>query len=138
MKPHLDVVAGLIKQGDKILISQRKENDTFGLLWEFPGGKIEEGESLEEALKREIKEELGVEIKSKKLIHTFEDETEKLKITVYLLEGEITKGKLQALECNNFAMVSLEKLKEFELAPVDKKILHFLQCNYKATPPEEN
>jgi 8-oxo-dGTP diphosphatase len=55
------VVAGVVTHGGKILIGQRKRNDWHGLKWEFPGGKIEPGEAPEQALARELREELGIE-----------------------------------------------------------------------------
>lgn len=60
-KNWIPVVAGLLKKGDKILVGQRPETHTLGGLWEFPGGKIEMGESPEIALARELSEELGIE-----------------------------------------------------------------------------
>ena len=59
-KHWIPVVAGLIKKGDLILIGQRPETHTLAGLWEFPGGKIEMGETPEEALARELREELGI------------------------------------------------------------------------------
>lgn len=59
----LEVVAGIIYKGDKFLIAQRNLKKSQGGLWEFPGGKIEQGESREDALKREIREEFNAEIK---------------------------------------------------------------------------
>lgn len=60
-KNWIPVVAGIIKKGNQILIGQRPETHTLGGLWEFPGGKIEMGESPEYALQRELREELGIE-----------------------------------------------------------------------------
>ena len=60
-KNWIPVVAGFIKKGDTILVGQRPTTHTLGGLWEFPGGKIEMGESPEEALARELREELGIE-----------------------------------------------------------------------------
>src|ERR671939_2187804 len=57
----VDVVAGLILKEELLLVCQRKENATFPLKWEFPGGKVERAETDEEALRRELKEELGIE-----------------------------------------------------------------------------
>jgi len=60
-KPLLKVVAALILRDSKILVCQRRRDDTHGLQWEFPGGKVEPGEILQEALARELREELGIE-----------------------------------------------------------------------------
>jgi 8-oxo-dGTP diphosphatase len=60
-KNWIPVVAGILKKDDKILVGQRPENHTLAGLWEFPGGKIELGETPEEALARELNEELGIE-----------------------------------------------------------------------------
>ncbi|HEY0702809.1 MAG TPA: NUDIX domain-containing protein [Candidatus Acidoferrales bacterium] len=57
----LTVVAAVIESNGKILACQRRRGDTFGLLWEFPGGKVKPGETLEQALRRELQEELGVD-----------------------------------------------------------------------------
>ena len=59
-KPIL-VVAGIIRRGDRILICQRRRSDAYGLQWEFPGGKVEDGEALPAALRRELEEELAIQ-----------------------------------------------------------------------------
>jgi 8-oxo-dGTP diphosphatase len=59
-KPIL-VTAGILKEGDRILICQRHRSDTYGLQWEFPGGKAQDGEDLKESLRRELREELAIE-----------------------------------------------------------------------------
>ena len=61
MPRHVIVVAGIIRRDGKFLIGQRKARDRHGLKWEFPGGKIEPGESPGDALRRELKEELGID-----------------------------------------------------------------------------
>ena len=128
MKPHLNVVAAVIvKEEDRIVICQRNEDDAFGLLWEFPGGTVEKGESSEEAIIREMREELGVEIGELFFLSTFEDETENLKITVSLFRAVIKEGVLQALDCKDFRIIKVEEAGGFDLAPVDKKIARFLE-----------
>jgi len=59
-EPLFTVVAAVIRRGERVLICQRRRDDTFGLKWEFPGGKVKAGESPEAALARELEEELGV------------------------------------------------------------------------------
>jgi mutator protein MutT len=130
MKPHLNVVASLIKKGEKVLICQRKEDDAFGLLWEFPGGRVESGESLQAALRREIKEELGVDIITEKHLASFKDQTQDLKITVHLFQCKIKEGILRAYDCNDFKFVDAKELEKYNLAPVDKKIATFLKQSH--------
>ncbi|MCM8823959.1 MAG: (deoxy)nucleoside triphosphate pyrophosphohydrolase, partial [Candidatus Omnitrophica bacterium] len=127
MKRHLKVVAALIKKQGKVLICQRKENDTLGNLWEFPRGKVEDNETLKEAIIREIKEELNIEIKVKKLVDKFIEETKNFKITVYLFESSIKRGEIKPLECKDFKMVSIDNLSNYQLAPVDEKIADYLK-----------
>ena len=109
------------------MIKRSAKEDHYGGKWVFPGGKVEKGESLEEALIRELREELGVEIKVNKLINTFYDENEKMQIKVYLFESKIVKGNPQPLECKEFKIVYIDELDNFDLAPVDKKIALFLK-----------
>jgi len=65
---NFEVVAGLISRGDRLLVCQRSQDGDFPLKWEFPGGKVENGESHEAALVRELREELGIEVQEVKEI----------------------------------------------------------------------
>lgn len=126
---RLEVVAALIRKKDKILLCQRKENDVFGLLWEFPGGKVEKNETLKDAIKREIKEELGLIIKANNLIDKFVDGEKNFKINVSLFDCKIVRGKPQAKECADFGFFSFSQIKRLNLAPVDRKIFNYLIKN---------
>ncbi|MCD6539684.1 MAG: (deoxy)nucleoside triphosphate pyrophosphohydrolase [Candidatus Omnitrophica bacterium] len=123
---RIRVVAGLIRKDKKILLCQRKEDDSFGLLWEFPGGKVEEKETDQQALKREIKEELGLDIEVGNLIDIFKDRTSSLEIEVYLYEVLNFKGRPQARECKEFKFLDLKEIPKSVLAPVDKRIFSYL------------
>jgi len=68
-KPHFEVVTGILVSGNRVLVTQRLKNAHMGGLWEFPGGKREAGESEHEALKRELREELGVEVEVGACLH---------------------------------------------------------------------
>ena len=126
-KVVFDVVGALIEENGKILVCQRMENDRFGSQWEFPGGKVEKGEVKEEALKRELKEELGVEIKVGYFINSFEDEIPVMKIHVYLYRCFIVNGSPRCIECQDIKWVGLDELKMLDLAPADKKIAAYLK-----------
>ena len=127
MKKKLDVVAALIGKEDKVLICQRHEHDKFGGLWEFPGGTVEDGEGKEEAIRREIEEELGVVIEIKRFVERFSDENEVLYIDVYLYECRIVSGELKPKDCQDFLFLTLKEACEKNLAPVDRKILAYLK-----------
>jgi len=126
---ELKVAAALIRKEKKFLICQRKEKDKFALLWEFPGGKCRKNESFKECIEREIKEELGIEIKVEKLLGIFKDEDKNLKICVHLFLSSIKKGTPVPCDCKDFSWITLKEAKRYELAPLDKKILLFLERN---------
>ncbi len=126
-KLTFDVAGALIRHKGKYLVCQRLENDQFGSMWEFPGGKVEEGENKQEALKREMQEELGIEVSVGKLVSTFEDEIPSMRITIYLYNSFILKGKIQCIECQDFKWLGLEEIGKLDLASADRKILDFLR-----------
>ena len=127
MKKELDVVAALIQKNDTILLCQRNKGDRYGLLWEFPGGCVEEGEEFTRAIEREIKEEIDLDIEAKELVKTFEDEDPALKIKVFLYECLIVGGEPKALDCKDLGFFSCEEIERLDLAPADKKIFTYLK-----------
>ncbi len=127
MKKELDVVAALIQKDDTILLCKRNENDKYGLLWEFPGGCVEENEEFKNAIEREIKEEIDLDIKAKELVKTFEDEDPNLKIKVFLYECTIISGEPKPLDCKDLGFFSFEEIEKLALAPADKKIFAYLK-----------
>ncbi len=131
MKKELEVVAALIKKGGKVLLCQRKSDDHYADFWEFPGGVVESGEAYEEAIKREIAEELGLRIKARKLIATFMDEDHTLKIKVYLYGCVRVGGTIVAKDCQAFGFFSFKEMVGLALAPVDIQIAGYLERNRK-------
>ena len=118
-------VAGIIKKGDKYLLGKRKPGGSIGGKWEFPGGKVENGESLENALIREFQEELGCDIKIKKFIVTenFTGSDHSFLLSAFYIEIDDTKIKyFEHDEFNWFTLVELKQLKS-ELADSDKLLL---------------
>lgn len=123
----IEVVASLMVRNKKILACQRKEDDVFGLMWEFPGGKVKDGETYEAALTREMEEELGVQVGVGRLVGVFLDRYKDNRIKVYLYETFIKEGNLEARECRDFSFFRLRDLQKLNLAPADKKIATFLE-----------
>ena len=118
-----DVVAGLIWENDKFLICQRPKHKARGLLWEFVGGKTEIGETKEEALIRECKEELDVTVKPldvfMEVIHEYPD----IKIKLTLFNAKIEKGEIKLLEHNDYKWIEVSQIENFDFCPADTEIL---------------
>lgn len=118
-----DVVAALIWNKDRFMICQRPANKARGLLWEFVGGKVEPGETKEQALIRECQEELAIILRVGSLftevIHTYPDITIKLS----LFNCTILEGEPKLLEHNDIRWITVKELSQFEFCPADKAIL---------------
>ena len=124
-KPVINVVAAVIKEGNEFFIAQRNREKDFGLKWEFPGGKVEPQETFEDALKREIKEELKVDIsiKSKIIEVPYRDERLNILLHYYLCEK---MGDIRLMEHEKGVWVSKPDLYRFKFAPGDHLILKYL------------
>jgi len=125
-KRIIDVCGALIERGGKLLVAQRKHADSFGGLWEFPGGKIEDGEQKEAAMRRELDEELGIDVEVGKLALVTEDEIPEMKIIFHLFECAIRRGEPRPIDCQDVKWVTLEELGGLKLAPIDIKIKDWL------------
>ena len=112
--PPIDVVAGVIRRDGLILISQRLADDTLGGYWEFPGGKVDPGEELKQALERELREELGVETaigaEIHRIVHAYPDRD----VRLYFFDAIITAGEPQKLEVADIRWVRADELMNFQ------------------------
>lgn len=116
----MDVVCGFIEKNNKVLLARRPLHKNSGGLWEFPGGKVQEGESLEEALARELREELCIETCNFSRIGSVsEPETP---ITLHALRCDFT-GSLRPQEHMALTWVSLSFLEAYKLCPSDVKLI---------------
>ncbi|HWR09980.1 8-oxo-dGTP diphosphatase MutT [Sporomusa sp.] len=125
----IEVTAALIRRGNRILIARRPANDHLAGLWEFPGGKIEPGEAPEECLRREILEELSIEIKVGRY---FTESTYKYpQKSVHLLAfwAELTGGEVQALFHDEVKWVTFAELSNLNFAPADIPIVERLRVS---------
>lgn len=119
----LRVVAGVIQRDDRYLIGRRLPEDNYGNLWEFPGGKIEPGETTRQCLQRELMEELGVETEIGALICTVQP-SERFHLTVH--RARILEGELELREHSELIWVTLEEMETFDLLPADRPIIEVL------------
>ena len=114
-----DVTAAIIKDDGRYLICQRGAEDECGLLWEFPGGKLEEGESLEECIIREIKEELELDIRVLEVFTTNVYHFDSKEILFTVFNAEITGGSMRLNVHNDARWVTLEEMPLYEFMPAD-------------------
>jgi len=124
--PHLEVVAAVIELDGKILCAQRKDSGELARKWEFPGGKIEPGETNQQALEREIDEELGLLIKTGPLIISVEHRYAAFSITMHAYAVTILEGKLVAREHMAVRWLKREELRNLDWAPADWPIVERL------------
>lgn len=120
--PHYVVVAAVIRVGNKVLIDKRKADGLLGGLWEFPGGKVEAGEDLPGALKREIQEELGVSLIVEDEIGHYKHAYTHYRVTVHMFTGRIPQGEPRALEADEIRWVEISELEGFPMGKVDRLI----------------
>jgi 8-oxo-dGTP diphosphatase len=122
------VVMGLLFNGDKqILIARRNRQKRYGGLWEFPGGKIEAGESIEEALKREIIEELAAPIIIDEVHPGYLYEYQNMKAFFIPVSGSIRPDDITLLEHDEFRFVSTSDFDAFDFSPYDFGAIDLLQ-----------
>jgi A/G-specific adenine glycosylase len=129
--PHYDVTAAIIRYRGKYLITQRPLDKLLGGLWEFPGGKQEAGESLQECLEREIQEELGMAIKAFEQRLTLKHGFTHFKITLHVFEAEWLEGKPSALQVADFKWVKPEELGNYAMGKTDRAIARWVSSNVK-------
>lgn len=120
------VVAAVIRKDDKIFATQRGYGE-FKDGWEFPGGKIEEGETPEQALAREIKEELNTEIQVGKLIDTIEYDYPKFHLSMDCFWCEIMQGGLELKEHEAARWLSKEELYSVDWLPADVGVVEKIE-----------
>ena len=122
-----DVVAALIWEGNRFLACQRPAHKTRGLLWEFVGGKVEPGESLEDALIRECREELDITVAPRdvfmEVIHEYPD----LTVRLTLFNATIAEGTPKALEHHDIRWITVREIDGLEFCPADEEILKKLK-----------
>ena len=123
MLKTLDVVAAIIEKDDKILLAQRPEHADQPGMWEFPGGKVEPGETPQQALVREIMEELDTEIKVGEWIDTIEFDYPTFHLSMDCFWAEVTKGHLELKEAEAAKWLTKDQLDSVAWLPADVTLI---------------
>ena len=119
----LEVVAGLVRDGARFLICQRPAHKARGLMWEFAGGKVESGETGAQALKRELREELGIEVEVQEQVAEVTYAYPELTVHLTLYGAAIVSGTPQLLEHNELRWIALDEAGNYEFCPADRLFL---------------
>ena len=126
-KHIIDVVGAIIKDGDRYLVGQRPANKAQGGMWEFTGGKIEPGETPEQALARECREELAIEIENEQIIDSVIHEYPEKTIRLTLISCSPKSGSVpKALEHQQIRWVTRAEMDSLEFAPADRELIRRL------------
>lgn len=127
MPPTLRVAAAIIHNADnKFLIARKKEGKPLAGCWEFPGGKVEIGESDLSALRREIREELSVELKEIQFIFEYTYIIADRRIDFAYFYARIDHGEIQLTDHDDIAWINREEIEKYEIAPADREAFqHF-------------
>jgi iron complex transport system substrate-binding protein len=124
-KRMLTVVAALIESDGKLLVCQRRRDASFGLLWEFPGGKVEPGESPEHALERELREELDIEVRVGSEVyrttHKYAEMTQPIELIFFA--ARIIRGQLKNLNFEQVLWRAPESLTHLDFLPADRELI---------------
>jgi len=122
----VNVTAAIIRQNNKILICQRGAGGSCEYLWEFPGGKLESGETLEECIIRECKEELEIDIVVKNVFAESTYQYPDKEIAFTFFEADIVNGNLKANVHQDVRWIQMQELRNFKFCPADVMIVEKL------------
>ena len=130
--PHYNVAAGVVwdrppSRQARLLIAKRRADDARGGLWEFPGGKQEPRESLQECLARELMEELGIEVEVQEPFITVQHSYQGLHISLHTFHCRIVRGKPRAIACADWRWVAIDELADYVFPAADKRVIAELQ-----------
>lgn len=122
---QIEVVAGLIRRGSKFLAARRPADTAFGGYWELPGGKLEAGESGEEALRRELSEELGITVKRCRFLASARHfyPAQKLEVTLHFYEVVEFEGSPSAREGQQLRWPMPDEIDQFQFLEADQEFL---------------
>ncbi len=131
MDAAIEVAAGLIFDKGRLLIAQRNESDHLGGLWEFPGGKLESGEDYPDCLRRELREELGIDVEVGELVEKISHQYPERKVLIKFFCCNIILGEPKPLDCQNLEWVKADELENYEFPPADAQLIQRIRIETK-------
>ena len=127
--PHIIVGAAVVtNRKGEVLIAQRRNEDMLGGLWEFPGGKQETGETIQQCIVRELKEELGINIEMGDFLVTVKHAYSHFTMDLHTHFAKIKSGRPRPIECQDYRWVKISALREFPYSKADLKIIEELEA----------
>jgi A/G-specific adenine glycosylase len=120
--PHYTVTAAVIQREGKALLAKRPSSGLLGGMWEFPGGKVENGESLPACLRREIREELGVDVRVGEAVGVYRHAYTHFRITLHAFMCELEAGEPQPIQAADIAWVQPAEMARYPMGKVDRQI----------------
>jgi len=126
----LVAAVALIDPDGRVLLAQRPEGKSLAGFWEFPGGKREKDETIEDCLAREALEELGVRIQPERLLFKRDQGTPERRISLFFFFCKWMSGEPRAIDCKDFRWVSCEDIRERTFLPGDLEVLEDLICHW--------
>jgi len=124
-----NVSAAIIKQENTVLLTRRAQNENLAGYWEFPGGKQEKNETIQQCLERELEEDLSIITKSKSVLIESRYEYSGGVINLIAIDSEILNGEITLSVHDKFEWVAIEKLLDYKLAPADIPIAKWIMNN---------
>jgi 8-oxo-dGTP diphosphatase len=122
--PHKIIGVGVLWNAQQqILIDRRRPEGTMGGLWEFPGGKLEPGETVEQCIKRELMEELGIEVEVGDRLITIEHDYSHLRVTLTVHHCRYSSGVPQPIECEEIRWVTLDEIEQYNFPAANVQII---------------
>jgi 8-oxo-dGTP diphosphatase len=121
--PHLHVACAIIEQDGTVLAAQRSATTSLPLKWEFPGGKIEAGESAEQCLHRELREELGVGVRIGRALTPVTHSYDSFTVTLYPFTCTVSHGTVTLLEHHDLCWIRPEQMAELDWAEADIPVI---------------
>jgi len=134
---RIDVAIAVVVRHDRILICQRKSQDTFGGYWEFPGGKCEAGETLEQCLCRELREEVDITAKPLSKLSVISHNYPHVQLTLHPYLCEHVCGEPKLIECQQALWVEPAELRNYQFPPANESLLREIVERLSARAPDD-